>query len=164
MKTKAIVITIIAIAGLALGAFFYFQNKSADVNWYTDQTNKAAFIKEDRWFIGSQEGYIRVNEDPNDVSKPSVLIKLKDQESSIEALGLDKAPEVSIEGKSMRRLDRSVEIPANPARPAQVVTLTQLLWIAPDGRQIVFEITPRQPVNELTASMEKIITSFKLLP
>lgn len=164
MKTKPIVIAILVIAVLSIGAFFYFQNKTADVNWYTDQANKAAFIKEDRWFIGSQEGYIRVNEDPNDVSKPSVLIKLKDQESSIEALELDKAPQVTIGKKSMRRLDRSVDIPANPARPAQVVTLTQLLWVTPDGRQIVFEITPRQPAGELSASMEKIITSFKLLP
>ena len=165
MKLKATIIAIVVITVLGLGAFFYVQNgqKKSDTKYfYRDEANKAGFDKADEWFTSSTDGYIQVSESQQDLSKPAVLIKLKDQQASIEALGLDKAREVTIGSKHLRQLDREVHVAQGPDLPDKIVTLTQLLWIDPAGRQIIFEITPWQK-PEFDPGMEKIITTFKSL-
>ncbi len=158
MKTKLIAGIVIIIILAAVGAFFYSRNKSSiKTSFYQDRLNEVGFNKPDGWFVSPSAGYIRVTEDQADTTKPTVLIKTQDLASTIDALGLDKAEQVKIGGKTLRRLDRNVAVPERPN-----VTITQLLWVAPNGRSIIFEITPWQK-PAFNPGMKELISSFKTL-
>lgn len=162
MKQKIIIISsIVGIVLIALAFFFYSQNRIAYTS-FTDQTNKVGFEKPEKWFAGSLEGYVRVSEDTQDASKPNILVKMDYPESIIPALGLDKGEEVVIGGKTMVRVDSETPVPAIGGRPASTVTYTHLLWLAPDGRKIIFEISPWQkPV--INKSVERFLSTFNPL-
>ena len=163
MNKKVVVIGILAITILAaVGAFFYSRSKPVAATYYEDHLNEVGFNKPDGWFVSPRAGYIRVTEDQADTTKPSVLIKTQDLDSTIDALGLDKAQEVKIGDKTMRRLDREVQLPAVPNRPVTKTTSTQLLWVAPNGRSVIFEITPWQK-PAFDSGMKELISSFKTL-
>ena len=164
MNKKVVVIGILAITILAaVGAFFYsHNNKPLKTSFYQDRLNEVGFNNPDGWFVSPSAGYIRVTENQADTTKPSVLIKTQDLDSTIDALGLDKAQEVKIGDKTMRRLDREVQLPAVPNRPVTKTTSTQLLWFAPNGRSVIFEITPWQK-PAFDSGMKELISSFKTL-
>lgn len=156
---KVLIISLVAILVLAAGAFFYSRKPQVTGKFYEERVNNVGFDKGDKWFVSATAGNIRVTEDQADTSKPSVLIKTQDLDSTIEALGLDKAPQVKIGDKTLRRLDRSVTPPGGFAK---TVTLTQLLWVMPGGRPVIFEITPWQkPVFD--PGMKDLISTFKSL-
>jgi hypothetical protein len=140
------------------GLYSYFQPK-----WitYTDSLNGVSLQKPETWQAGSIEGYVRVAENTADAAKPNVLIKIEYPESIIPALELDTAPEVEIAGKIMRRADHEREIPARPGASTSTVTYTHLLWTAPNGKMIIFEISPWQK-SDLDPNVERILRSFTI--
>jgi hypothetical protein len=151
-----LLIILIAFAAVAAGiAFYYFQPKWVE---YADTLNKVSLEKPENWEAGSIEGYVRVAENTGDATKPSVLVKIDYPESIIPSLELDTAPEVEIAGKTMRRADHERELTG----PTQgTVTYTHLLWTAPNGKKIIFEISPWQK-PDLDPSVERILRTFQL--
>ncbi|OGE87985.1 MAG: hypothetical protein A3J07_02140 [Candidatus Doudnabacteria bacterium RIFCSPLOWO2_02_FULL_49_13] len=165
MKLKVTVISIIVILVLVAGAFFYLRNQSpAPLVYqpYIDQTNKVSFEKPETWLASPSQGYVRVSENAADSSKPSILVKIEYPESIIEALGLDKGRQITVGGKTMIRVDIERQVPAMEGRAASTVTFTDLLWQAPDGRKIIFEISPGQPAK-MDQSVENFLESFQAL-
>ncbi len=161
MKSKAVVIAIIAIIVLVAGAFFYWQRKPAVVyKPYQDEDNRLTFEKPETWFASSSDGYVRVSENTADTSKPSILVKLEYPESIIESLGLDKGEMITIGGKNMRRVDIERKVPAAEGTPALTVTYTDLLWESGDDRKIIFEISPWQK-PDMDPSVIKFLETFE---
>jgi hypothetical protein len=140
------------------GLYSYFQPKWTT---YTDGLNGVSLEKPETWQAGSIDGYVRVAENTGDAAKPNVLIKIDYPASIIPALELDTAPEVEIAGKVMRRADHEREIPARPGVATSTVTYTHLLWTAPNGKQVIFEISPWQK-PDLDPSVERILRSFTI--
>lgn len=155
-RTFKTLLTLLVVALVVAGGY-YALNKKTEL--YQDATNNITLEKPIGWTAGSIEGYARVAEDTKDATKPSVLIKIDYPESIIPSLGLDVAEEVVVGGKTVRRVDHEWETKGAGGEVTGKQTFTFLMWTAPSGKKIIFEITPGQKPS-MSSEVEEIVRTF----
>lgn len=165
MKQKSIILIIIIILLLLGGAYLYYSKSKKQTAYeeFKDDANKVSFKKPTAWVTSSTDGYVRIIQNNTDPSSPSILVKVDYPASIIPALGLDSGQQVTIGKKTMRKADSQIEVPANAERAATTATYTHLLWDSPDGRKIIFEISPWQKPG-FDKSVEEFLSSFSPIP
>ncbi len=154
-----IVLTLLVVAAVVAGAYYALSQKT---QVYRDDENKITLEKPRGWEAGSVAGYARVAENSQDIKAPSVLIKIDYPESIIPSLGLDTAEEVVVGGKTVRRIDHEWETKSSSGEVTGKQTFTFLMWTAPSGKKIIFEITPWQKPS-MSVEVEEVVRTFSTL-
>ena len=159
LKNIFILLIIVAAGGIYYFLFYTPGKLQTENKLYRDEGNQISFEKPEGWVANSIEGYAKVAEDALDSNKPSVLIKMEYPESVIPALGLDVGEEVSVGGKTVRRVDHEWETKDSKGVVTGMQTFTFFLWRAPDGREIIFEISPWQK-TAISEEVERVLRNF----